>query len=191
MSERRPRLIAVEGLSARAVRDAARAASASKGNRGISWWDASGLFDQLTVDGDESGVPSARTLLLLYAADLAFRLRWEIQPALAEGKTVVAAPYVDTAFAVGRAAGLPAGWLRNLLRFAPEPDKRLFAGEAGSRKPGKSSKSRGFVEFACETLSGQVLGFTRKDLAGRAHAQLRARAGRRVRSEAAKPSSRR
>ena len=29
--------------------------------------------------------PSSRTLLLLYAADLAFRLRWEIGPALDEG----------------------------------------------------------------------------------------------------------
>ena len=51
------------------------------------------------------GAPSARTLLLLYAADLAFRLRWQIRPALAEGRTVVAAPYVDTAVAFGRAAG--------------------------------------------------------------------------------------
>ena len=55
-----------------------------------------------------AGAPSARTLLLLYAADLAFRLRWEIRPALAAGRTVVAAPYVDTAVAFGRAAGVPA-----------------------------------------------------------------------------------
>ena len=99
------------------------------------------------------------------------------------------APYVDTAFAFGRAAGLPAGWLRNLLRFAPEPHQRLFAAEAGSGKPGKSVKSRGSVEFACTTLSGQVLGFTRKDLTGRTQAQLRTRAGRRV--PARKPASRR
>ena len=45
--------------------------------------------------------PLLGRLLLLYAADLAFRLRWEIRPALAEGYTVVAAPYVETAVAFG------------------------------------------------------------------------------------------
>ena len=52
---------------------------------------------------------SPRTLLLLYAADLAFRLRWEIRPALDAGQTVIAAPYLDTAFAFGRACGLSRG----------------------------------------------------------------------------------
>ena len=66
------------------------------------------MFQELAVADEAAGAPSARTLLLLYAADLAFRLRWQIRPALAEGRTVVAAPYVDTAMAFGRAAGLEA-----------------------------------------------------------------------------------
>ena len=58
---------------------------------GVSRWDASGLFDELVAGGEQAGRPSARTLLLLYAADLAFRLRREIRPTLAEGRTVIAA----------------------------------------------------------------------------------------------------
>ena len=42
-----------------------------------------------------------RTLALVYAADLAFRLRWEIRPVLDAGGVVVASPYVETAVAFG------------------------------------------------------------------------------------------
>ncbi len=117
-------LIAVDGVEATAVLVAARAALASLSRGGISRWDASGVFQDLAVADAAAGAPSPRTLLLLYAADLAFRLRWQIRPALADGRTVVAAPYVDTATAFGRAAGLPAGWLANLFRFAPRPAER-------------------------------------------------------------------
>ena len=63
---------------------------------GISVWDSSGIFFEM--HGLEvADRPSARTIVLLYAADLFFRLRWEIIPALEEGKCVVAAPYLETA----------------------------------------------------------------------------------------------
>ncbi len=120
------RFVAVDGVNGGAVQQAARAelARARRTARGgISVWDASGVFGDLIVPGDRAGYPSARTLLLLYAADLAFRLRWEIRPALAEGRTVIAAPYVQTAIAFGRAAGIPAKWLRDLFAFAPRPDR--------------------------------------------------------------------
>src|SRR5438132_1225357 len=120
-------LVAVDGVNGAAVKTAARAAlaEADRGRRGrISVWDASGLFEELAVAGEEAGPPSARTLLLLFAADLVFRLRWEIQPALAEGRVIVAAPYVDTAVAFGRAAGIGGGWLSNLFSFAPRPTER-------------------------------------------------------------------
>ena len=81
---RRPAaLLSVDGVSASAVMQAAkRLASADRGDRaGISSWDASGIFGDLGVAGMDVEPPSARTLLLLYAADLAFRLRWEIRPA--------------------------------------------------------------------------------------------------------------
>lgn len=111
-------LIAIDGVDLHAVRAAARDAVRRIGTAhcGVSHWDASGVFHELElVDGSAS----PRTLLLLYAADLAFRVRWDIAPALAEGRTVVAAPYVATAMAFGRAVGLEQAWLANLLRFAP------------------------------------------------------------------------
>jgi hypothetical protein len=61
-------------------------------------------------------------LTLLYAADLAFRRRWQIEPALEAGESVVAAPYIESAKALGVAAGLPKRWLDELFRFAPRPD---------------------------------------------------------------------
>ena len=94
---------------------------------------------------------SPRTLLLLYAADLAFRLRWQIRPALAEGRTVVAAPYVDTAVAFGRAAGLPAGWLTNLFSFAPRANERHVVNARGAQA---TVTKEGFVGFACGRASG-------------------------------------
>src|SRR3954468_2530853 len=117
----RAALIAVDGVEPGQVLAEARAALGSRDRGGISRWDASGVFQELAVADQAAGAPSARTLLLLYAADLAFRLRWQIRPALAEGRTVVAAPYVATAIAFGRAAGLNPGWLANLFRFAPRP----------------------------------------------------------------------
>src|SRR5204862_2399353 len=129
VSGRGPALIAVDSVSNTAMKTAAREALASLDRRrrsGISHWDASGLFEELAIADEHAGRPSARTLLLLYAADLAFRLRWEIKPALAAGRGVVAAPYVDTAIAFGRAAGLRGGWLKNLFRFAPAPSDRWF-----------------------------------------------------------------
>ena len=62
------------------------------------------------------GFKDPRTLLLLYAADLAFRLRWEIRPALAEGHTVIAAPYLDTAFAFSR---------RQVLGYFPRQRRQI------------------------------------------------------------------
>jgi hypothetical protein len=126
----------------------------------------------MLLAGDEAGRPSARTLLLLYAADLAFRLRWEIRPKLAEGRTVIAAPYVDTAAAFGRAAGLPAAWIVNLFRFAPAPSRRIIETAVARR----GSSDRGFVELACAHLA-RPRGSSAKDLADAVRAHLLRRRG--------------
>lgn len=147
MSGGKPMLVAVDGVNGEAVKAHARAVLAEIDRRhrgGISGWDASGLFKELEVAGEEAGMPSPRTLLLLYAADLAFRLRWEIRPALAEGRTVVAAPYVDTAVAFGRAAGLPGGWLAALFSFAPRAGRSRHVRAAAPRS---AARREGFVEF--------------------------------------------
>ena len=144
------RLIAVDGVDAAAVLAEARSALGVPGGGGISRWDASGVFQELSVADDSAGAPSARTLLLLYAADLAFRLRWQIRPALAEGRTVVAAPYVETAIAFGRAAGLNPAWLSNLFRFAPRAGTRRFV---HPRRGRRQAAKDGFVAFSCDKLS--------------------------------------
>ena len=143
-------LIAVDGVDAAAVIAAAKEALGAPSRGGISRWDASGVFQDLAVADRDAGDPSARTLLLLYAADLAFRLRWQIRPALAEGRTVVAAPYLFTGMAFGRAAGLPSSWVMNLFRFAPRPDTAIFV---HGLRDGRGPKD-GFVGFVCDRIAG-------------------------------------
>lgn len=168
----KPRLIAIDGVDGAAVVAAARRAIEAPTRGGISHWDASGVFQDLAVAESAAGSPSARTLLLLYAADLAFRLRWEIRPALAEGRTVIAAPYVDTAVAYGRAAGLPAGWLTNLFRFAPRAADRRFVHVS---KGYARSNADGFFEFVCRRMDGGRKGAAARRLIAAAAAQLRQR----------------
>jgi hypothetical protein len=169
------KLVSVDGVDASAVIAAARRAIERPGRGGVSHWDASGIFQDLCVADAAAGAPSARTLLLLYAADLAFRLRWEIRPALAAGRTVVAAPYVDTAVAFGRAAGVPVGWLTNLFRFAPSAAERRFV--TAARLPAASD---GFVGFASERIHG-VNRRARRQLVSGAVAHLRIEARRKAR----------
>ena len=147
-----PRLIAIDGANGRALLLAAQRMARADGSvEGVSRWDASGLFEQLVMAGGEASTISPRTLLLLYAADLAFRLRWEIEPALAEGRTVVAAPYVDTALAFGRACGLRAKWLDGLFRFARRPSERHVV----SAPPVGARAAAGFIEFGCAHVMPQ------------------------------------
>jgi hypothetical protein len=110
----------------------------------VSEWDASRIFAEL-AEADDQSVPSARVLLLLYATDLAYRLKTEIRPALAEGRTVIAAPYVRTALAFGRAAGLRGVWLHNLFSFAPPANESHLITHEGHLA---ASHHVGFVEAA-------------------------------------------
>lgn len=170
------RLIAVDGVDAAAVLAAARTALAASASRdqtargGISRWDASGIFQDLAVAEEEAGAASPRTLLLLYAADLAFRLRWQVRPALAEGRTVVVAPYVETAVAFGRAAGLAGNWLENLFRFAPRSSERHLVSERGNA--GKGVRD-GFVGFASAHAAPSGKERARQRLIDRTAARLR------------------
>jgi thymidylate kinase len=161
MTARHGILVAIDGVSGTALRSAAQALKASGHAAGVSEWDASGIFGELAAADEEVRPPSVRVLLLLYAADLAFRLRWEIRPALAQGRTVIAAPYVDTAVAFGRAAGLPREWLSDLFGFAPAaPESRRAPSGRGS----SSSHRLGFVEFACRRVSGTRTGLSKDQL---------------------------
>ena len=163
---RRGRLVAVDASHGVDLYDAATTLVEMLAERGlsagISRWDASGLFnDILTAPAAERDL-SPRTLLLLYAADLAFRLRWEIQPALAEGVVVIAAPYVQTAIAFGTAAGLSHAWLTTLLRFAPPPVRTIILKDAKAARVWKRRPERGFCECAATVLAATPEGFARR-----------------------------
>jgi hypothetical protein len=150
------RLIAIDGSRGKDTAAAAAAVAAALEEAGvacaISRFDASGLFGELAAAGRGDRHLSMRALTLVYAADLAFRLRWEIRPLLASGGVVIAAPYVDTAIAFGAACGLSEEWARQLLRFAPKPDWR---GRAEERKPNRGWKprvDRGYAEYCAAML---------------------------------------
>ena len=101
---------------------------------------------------------SPRTLSLVYAADLAFRLRWEIRTAIETGGVVIAAPYVETAVAFASACGLPESWLRELLRFAPAPDVRGIVRERKSERGWKARLDRGYGEYGAALFEEATAG---------------------------------
>jgi hypothetical protein len=162
------RLIAVDGSRGKDVNTAASAIAAELKDRGIecgiSRWDASGLFAELAAAGRGSRGLSARALSLVYAADLAFRLRWEIRPILEAGGVVVAASYVDTAAAFGVGCGLRDAWLRELMRFAPAAHFRARAQERKIDRPWKQRLDRGYAEYAALMLDASPSGrLSKKD----------------------------
>ena len=146
------RLIALDGTRHADLRKAARALRQRLASRkiksGVSWWDASGVFFEVGLGKRKHRAASPRTLLLLYAADLSFRLRWEILPVLAEGRTVIAAPYLDTAFAFGDACGLSREWLASLFVFAPSADAHYVTKDRGKARGRQVDGKQGFAEFA-------------------------------------------
>lgn len=164
------RLIAVDGsrgadVAAEAIRLAERLRDRGV-DCAISRWDASGLFaDLLPADLDQV-VVSPRMLTLLYAADLVFRLRWEIRPALAEGKAIIAAPYVHTAVAVGVGMGLSAAWVGEVLRFAPAAGALRLAKEGKRGRGWRPRLDRGYGEFGAALTGSEAL--TRRKARGRA-----------------------
>ena len=119
---------------------------------GISSWDASAVFFELRQGA--RGLPGAspRTLILLYASDLAFRLRWEIEPALDAGTTVIAVSYLETAIAFGRAAGIPRRWLSELFAFAPSPDELYRLPDTRVPAAQRPQPENSFLEFAFSQL---------------------------------------
>ncbi len=151
------RLIALEGargleLAATARRLLRRFCSGPV-QGAVSEWGASNIFAELRLGDSSIPGPSPRTLVLLYATDLAFRLRWEIRPALGGGQCVIAAPYVHSAIAFGKAAGLPRRWLVELFRFAPKAHACYRIKERKEPSASLGKPSDGYLEFCCAALS--------------------------------------
>ena len=151
------RLIAVEGTRGHELRDAAAELWQRYEVRdvpgGVSSWDASGIFSDLRVEKRKHLSLSPRTLVLLYAADLVFRLRWQIRPALDQDQVIIAAPYVDTAVAFGVAGGLPGPWLTKLFAFAPTPDACYRIKERDKASRTKAKPLDGYAEFCAAILA--------------------------------------
>ena len=154
----RGQLISLEGACGQRLKPAAKHVLDSfcrNQEGGISYWNASGIFTDMRLQDPNIATPSPRTLLLLYAADLAFRLHWEIRPALEQGQCVVAAPYIHTAIAFGKAAGVQRRWMLQLFRFAPQPDaccQTVSDGVLGNTDD--SQPLDGYIEFCYEALRG-------------------------------------
>jgi len=150
------RLIAVDGSRGKDTNAAADAIAAAMKAAGIecaiSRFDASGLFTELAAGARADRDVSMRSLSLIYAADLAFRLRWEIRPVLEAGGVVIAAPYIETALAFGSSCGLDDEWIRELMRFAPPAAFYGRTKEGKPHKPWKRRTDRGFCEFCAVML---------------------------------------
>lgn len=178
------RLIAIDGSRGKDVAAAAAAVIDALKSRGVecavSRWDASGLFGELAAASQGDRNISMRTLSLVYAADLAFRLRWEIRPVLEAGGVIVAAPYVETAIAFGDACGLPEAWVRELLRFAPPPDWRGRAEERKLDRGWKPRLDRGYPEYCAAMLQPATPGLASKKARREAMAVLDRPRGRKV-----------
>ncbi len=184
------RLIAIDGSRGKDTAAAAAAVVEALRAEGIacaiSRFDASGLFTELAAAARGDRNISTRTLTLVYAADLAFRLRWEIRPVLEAGGVVVAAPYLETAVAFGAACGLPEAWTRELLSFAP---KANVCGRAEERKPDRGWKARtdrGYAEHCAAMLAPSAPALASKRARREAMALLDKPRGRKVHRLSAK-----
>ena len=150
------RLIALEGSGGRPMSVAAKLLEREYRRPGvevgISPWDASDIFFQIAQGARGLPAPSPRTLVLLYASDLAFRLRWQIRPALEEGAIVIAAPYLETAIGFGRAAGLSQTWLREVFEFARPADECRRVPENAAPLDRRNTPANSFLEFCLAQL---------------------------------------
>jgi hypothetical protein len=178
------RLIAIDGSRGKDTNAAANAVAGELKRAGvecaISRWDASGLFTDLAAAAEGERDISMRSLALVYAADLAFRLRWEIRPVLESGGVVIAAPYVDTAAAFGACCGLSDEWLEQLMRFAPVPDLRGRAEERKIDRPWKQRANRGYPEYCALMLAASAPGRASKKARRAMMAALELTRGRKV-----------
>ena len=161
------RLISLDGTRGRDLDEAARRVVEmleGKPGAGLSRFDSSNTFFELRMAKGKRGAAPPQTLVLLYASDLLFRLRWEIRPALGEGRTMVVAPYVQSVIGFGLAAGLSKEWLEELFAFAPPPDASLRLKEKRKGKDKESKGANGYFDFCCWSMASISAQWTATDL---------------------------
>jgi hypothetical protein len=131
------RLIALEGKDGAEVTAVAEALKNLLYLHGfgciISNWNVSGLFAQIGAQAANLQQISPRALTLLYASDLAGRLK-EIRPALQSGFFVLANQYLHTPTAIAAALGVDPTWASHLFSFAPRPEISLYVRSASKNR---------------------------------------------------------
>ena len=124
------RLIVVEGLDGSGKSTQARLLVKWLQARGyrvfFSEWNSSELVSATIRRGKKKGLLTPTTFSLLHATDFADRFERHILPPLRAGYIVVCDRYSYTAFVRDAARGCDPSWVRNMYRFAPPPDLRLY-----------------------------------------------------------------
>jgi dTMP kinase len=70
--------------------------------------------------------PPTSVEALLFASDRIEHIQKEVEPALAQGRTVVSDRYVYSSLAYQGSAGLSLDWIQTINQFALKPDLALF-----------------------------------------------------------------
>jgi dTMP kinase len=92
----------------------------------FSEWNSSPLVRQTTRRGKRKEMFTPTTFSLIHATDFADRLESYILPLVKAGAIVCADRYAYTAFARDVARGVSRRWVRNLYRFAIEPNLSFY-----------------------------------------------------------------
>jgi dTMP kinase len=92
----------------------------------FSEWNSSPLVKQTTRRGKKKEMFTPTTFSLIHATDFADRLEGYIQPLLKAGAIVCADRYAYTAFARDVVRGVSGSWVRNLYRFAIQPNLAFY-----------------------------------------------------------------
>ena len=92
----------------------------------FSEWNSSPLVRETTRRGKKKEMFTPTTFSLIHATDFADRLERYIQPLLKAGAVVCADRYAYTAFARDVVRGVDPAWVRNLYRFALQPNLAFY-----------------------------------------------------------------
>ncbi len=92
----------------------------------FSEWNSSPLVQQATRRGKKKEMFTPTTFSLIHATDFADRMESYILPLVKSGAIVCADRYAYTAFARDVARGVSRRWVRNLYRFALQPNLAFY-----------------------------------------------------------------
>ncbi|HUB34012.1 MAG TPA: dTMP kinase [Bryobacteraceae bacterium] len=92
----------------------------------FSEWNSSPLVKQATRRGKKKEMFTPTTFSLIHCTDFADRMESYILPLVKSGAIVCADRYAYTAFARDVARGVSRRWVRNLYRFALEPNIAFY-----------------------------------------------------------------